>query len=183
MPHRDGGGTLPRPQRLVFFCREMNREGCVTTTRHRASSTRGQLAICLILCVFARGILGGDRRPQPRRHEHRWPIRALSTDGIHHSISGERTMRLDPTTRFLIVLVIGFAAGLIFDRVARPAWLSRQIAGSTRTMVTSVLVGIAGSFIGFDLAEVFRIAAGGYGSLIGAAVGAIVVLWAWRMIR
>ena len=50
-------------------------------------------------------------------------------------------------------------------------------------MVTSVLVGIAGSFIGFDLAEVFRIAAGGYGSLIGAAVGAIVVLWTWRMIR
>jgi uncharacterized membrane protein YeaQ/YmgE (transglycosylase-associated protein family) len=92
-------------------------------------------------------------------------------------------MRLDPTTRFLTVLVIGFAAGLIFDRVAGPGWLSRQIAGSTRTMVTSVLVGIAGSFIGFDLAEVFRIAAGGYGSLIGAAVGAIVVLWAWRMIR
>jgi len=112
-----------------------------------------------------------------------YPSKRVSADGIHHSISGKRTMRLDPTTRFLTVLVIGFAAGLIFDRVAGPGWLSRQIAGSTRTMVTSVLVGIAGSFIGFDLVEVFRIAAGGYGSLIGAAVGAIVVLWAWRMIR
>lgn len=92
-------------------------------------------------------------------------------------------MRFDPTVTFLIALAIGIAAGLLFDRFAGPGWMSRQIAGSTRTKVTSALVGIAGSFIGLHLAEVFRIAGGGYGPLIGAAVGALAVLWLWRMIR
>ena len=88
---------------------------------------------------------------------------------------------MSPALIFLILLVIGIVAGLLFDRVAGPGWLSRQIAGATRTMLTSALVGIAGSFIGFHIAGLLGI--GGYGALIGAIVGAAVVLWIWRMIR
>jgi uncharacterized membrane protein YeaQ/YmgE (transglycosylase-associated protein family) len=88
---------------------------------------------------------------------------------------------LSPGAVFVIVLIIGIAAGLLFDRFAGPGWLSRQIAGPNRQMVTSALVGIAGSFIGHGLAVLIGIT--GYGALIGAVVGALVVLWGWRAVR
>ncbi len=92
-------------------------------------------------------------------------------------------MRLDPTVTFLIVLAIGIIAGLIFDRLAGPGWLSRQISGGSRVMLTSSLVGIAGSFIGFHVFSLLGIAMGGYGPLLGAVLGAAAVLWLWRAIR
>ena len=88
---------------------------------------------------------------------------------------------MTPAVIFLILLLIGIAAGLLFDRFAGPGWLSRQIAGSTRTMVTSALVGIAGSFVGYHLAGLLGV--GGYGALIGAIIGAAVILWVWRLMR
>jgi uncharacterized membrane protein YeaQ/YmgE (transglycosylase-associated protein family) len=88
---------------------------------------------------------------------------------------------LGPGATFLILLIIGIAAGLLFDRFAGPGWLSRQIAGGTRMMVTSSLVGIAGSFVGHALAMLLAIT--GYAALVGAVVGALVVLWAWRTVR
>jgi len=90
---------------------------------------------------------------------------------------------MDPFVSFLVVLVIGVAAGLIFDRVAGPGWLGRQIAGKTRGMLTTALVGIAGSFIGFNLASLLRLAYGGLGLYLGAAIGAAAVLWFWRKAR
>ena len=57
----------------------------------------------------------------------------------------------DPAVTLLIILIIGIVAGIIFDRVAGPGWLTRQIAGSTRGLVTSSLVGIAGAFIGYHV--------------------------------
>ena len=89
-------------------------------------------------------------------------------------------MRTDPAVTLLIILIIGIAAGIIFDRVAGPGWLSRQLAGSTRGMVTSSLVGIAGAFIGY---HVIALGAAGYIPLIGAIAGAAITLWAWRMMR
>jgi uncharacterized membrane protein YeaQ/YmgE (transglycosylase-associated protein family) len=88
---------------------------------------------------------------------------------------------LGPGATFLILLIIGIAVGLLFDRFAGPGWLSRQIAGGTRMMVTSSLVGTAGSFVGHALAVLLGIT--GYAALLGAVVGALVVLWAWRTIR
>ena len=88
---------------------------------------------------------------------------------------------LSPGAIFVILLIIGIAAGLLFDRFAGPSWLSRQIAGKNRLMLTSALVGIAGSFVGHGLAVLLAIT--GYGALIGAVIGALVVLWAWRTIR
>lgn len=88
---------------------------------------------------------------------------------------------LSPIVTLLILLVIGIVVGLVFDRFAGPGWLTRQIAGSNRQMATSALVGIAGSFIGYHVAVLLGII--GYAALIGAVVGALVVLWVWRMIR
>ena len=91
-------------------------------------------------------------------------------------------MRFDPTVTFLIVLLIGIVIGLVFDRFAGPGWLSRQFAGARRGLMTSALVGIAGAFIGYHLAILLKLGAG-IPQLLGAAVGALVVLWVWRMIR
>jgi uncharacterized membrane protein YeaQ/YmgE (transglycosylase-associated protein family) len=89
----------------------------------------------------------------------------------------------DPVIAFVIVVVIGVAAGLIYDRVAGPGWLGRQIAGSRRGMVTSTLVGVAGSFIGFHVFDLLNLSLGGVGRYVGAAIGAVVVLWFWRLMR
>jgi uncharacterized membrane protein YeaQ/YmgE (transglycosylase-associated protein family) len=88
---------------------------------------------------------------------------------------------LGPGAVLLLLLIIGIAAGLLFDRFAGPGWLSPQIAGGNRTLVTSALVGIAGSFVGYHLALVLGIL--GLGALIVAIIGAVVVLWAWRTVR
>lgn len=89
----------------------------------------------------------------------------------------------DPAVNFLIVLVIGIAAGLLFDRFVGPSWLVRQFAG-TRAMVTGALVGIAGAFIGFHLAALSgMIGLDGLALYVGAAAGAAVILLLWRMIR
>jgi uncharacterized membrane protein YeaQ/YmgE (transglycosylase-associated protein family) len=88
---------------------------------------------------------------------------------------------LGPGAVFLLLLIIGIAAGLLFDRFAGPGWLSRQIAGGNRTLVTSALVGIAGSFVGYHLALVLGLL--GLGALIVAIIGAVVALWAWRTVR
>ena len=90
-------------------------------------------------------------------------------------------MRLDPVTTFLIVLVIGIVAGLVFDRLMGPGWFTRQLAGQNRHMLTSALVGIAGAFVGFHVAVLLGLL--GLAAIIGAAVGALVVLWVWRTVR
>ena len=59
----------------------------------------------------------------------------------------------DPAVTFCIIVMIGIVAGSIFDRVAGPSWLTRQFAGSTRGIVTSSLIGIAGAFVGFHLSR------------------------------
>ena len=58
----------------------------------------------------------------------------------------------DPLVTFLLVLAIGIVAGILFDRLAGPSWLARQFSGSTRGIITSALVGIAGAFVGYHIA-------------------------------
>lgn len=88
----------------------------------------------------------------------------------------------DPVVIFLLVLLIGAVIGVLLDRFVGGGWFSRQFAGGTRSMVTSALVGIAGSFIGYNLVVLLRLGTG-VPRLIGAAVGALVVVWLWRMVR
>jgi uncharacterized membrane protein YeaQ/YmgE (transglycosylase-associated protein family) len=88
---------------------------------------------------------------------------------------------MDPLIVFLLVLVIGIVVGLLFQNVYRRGWLVQRLTGGGAG-VTSALVGIAGAFIGF---HVFALA--GVIStllvLLGALIGAIIVVWAWRAVR
>ncbi|MGZ3310205.1 MAG: hypothetical protein ACXU8R_16930, partial [Xanthobacteraceae bacterium] len=93
----------------------------------------------------------------------------------------ETTTMLSPGAVFLLLLIIGIAAGLLFDRILGAGWLSRQIAGPNRLLVTSALVGIAGSFVGYHLALLIGIL--GYAALLVAVIGALAVLWGWRTVR
>ena len=89
----------------------------------------------------------------------------------------------DPIAMFLLVLVIGVVAGFLFDRLAGPSWLARQFSGSTRGIVTSALVGVAGAFVGYHIGMLLALSNGLVMSVIAAAVGAAVVLFAWRMAK
>jgi uncharacterized membrane protein YeaQ/YmgE (transglycosylase-associated protein family) len=89
----------------------------------------------------------------------------------------------DPTITFLLVLVIGVAAGFLFDRLAGPSWLARQFSGSTRGIMTSALVGVAGAFVGYHLAVLAALGGDILMTAIAAALGAAVVLFGWRMAK
>lgn len=88
---------------------------------------------------------------------------------------------MSPVVIFLIVLIIGIVAGLIFDRSAGPSWFTRQITGAKQSMVTSGFVGVAGSFIGYHLAMLIGFGDGA--ALVGAIVGAVAILFGWRSAR
>ena len=89
----------------------------------------------------------------------------------------------DPGLTFIIVLVIGLVAGFLFDRLAGPSWLARQFSGSNRGIITSALVGIAGALVGYNIAALLALGGGLVTSVIAAALGAAVVLFAWRMAK
>ena len=89
----------------------------------------------------------------------------------------------DPLVTLLVILVIGVAAGLLYDRLAGPSWLARQFSGSTRGIITSALVGVAGAFVGYHIAALLAVSGGLVTSVIAAAVGAALVLFAWRMAK
>ena len=88
----------------------------------------------------------------------------------------------DPVVTFLLVLVIGIVAGILFDRLAGPSWLARQFSGSARGILTSALVGVAGAFVGYHIA-MLALGGGLVTSVIAAAAGAAVVLFVWRMAK
>lgn len=89
----------------------------------------------------------------------------------------------DPVVTFLLVLAIGIVAGILFDRLAGPSWLARQLSGSTRGIITSALVGVAGAFVGYHIAVLLALGGGLVTTVIAAAAGAAMVLFAWRMAR
>ena len=90
---------------------------------------------------------------------------------------------IDPVAAFILIVVIGVAAGMLFDRFAGPSWFARQFGGQ-RGSATSSLVGVAGSFIGYHLAVLGEmVGLNGYAVFVGAAAGAVIVLLLWRMIR
>jgi len=79
----------------------------------------------------------------------------------------------------LIIVVIGIAAGIAFNRYGR-SWWARSVGNATRSDITSALVGIAGSFFGFHIGVVLGLLPLPLMQYIAAIVGAVVVLWAWR---
>ena len=90
---------------------------------------------------------------------------------------------MSPLVIFILVLAIGIAAGVIAQRAFRRSWLTQQLTGGRRALVTSALVGVAGAFVGFHVSALVSAAAEPIVLLIGAVVGAALVLWGWREIR
>jgi uncharacterized membrane protein YeaQ/YmgE (transglycosylase-associated protein family) len=78
----------------------------------------------------------------------------------------------------LIVLLIGIVVGIVFNRYAR-SWLA-SFGTTTRSDITSALVGIAGSFIGFHIGVILGLLPSPLMFYVTAAIGAVIVLWLWR---
>jgi len=79
-----------------------------------------------------------------------------------------------PGVGFFTMLLIGAIAG----------WIAERVTSSNHGILTNVLVGIAGSFVGAKLAEIAEVPVFGFWrTLISAAIGAVILLFAWRMIR
>ncbi|HWK66842.1 MAG TPA: GlsB/YeaQ/YmgE family stress response membrane protein [Rhizobiaceae bacterium] len=73
-----------------------------------------------------------------------------------------------PGVGFFGMLVIGFLAG----------WIAERTMNRDHGVLTNILVGIAGSFVGGTLAGLVGVRFYGFlGSLIVAIVGAIIILW------
>ena len=80
----------------------------------------------------------------------------------------------NPGVGFFTLLVIGAIAG----------WIAEKVTESDHGIFTNILVGICGSFVGNKLAEVLQVPVFGFWrGLISAAVGAIILLFVWRMIH
>jgi len=78
-----------------------------------------------------------------------------------------------PGVGFIGMLVIGILAG----------WIAEKITSSDHGLLTNLLVGIAGSFIGGTLAGLLNLEFYGWlGNLLVATIGAILVLWVWRTV-
>ena len=76
-----------------------------------------------------------------------------------------------PGVGFFTMLLIGLLAG----------WIAEKVTASDHGLLTNLLVGIAGAFVGGKLAEVLDIPVFGFfRTLVAAAVGAILLLWIWR---
>jgi uncharacterized membrane protein YeaQ/YmgE (transglycosylase-associated protein family) len=79
-----------------------------------------------------------------------------------------------PGVGFFGMLIIGIIAGYIAEKVT----------ASDHGLLTNLLVGIAGSFVGGTLAGLWNIEFYGWlGNLIVASIGAVLVLWIWRSVR
>ena len=79
-----------------------------------------------------------------------------------------------PGVGFFGFLLIGFLAGYVAERAM----------GRDHGLLTNVVVGIAGSFVGGTLAGVVGIAFYGFlGNLVVAIAGAIIMLWVYDKLK
>ena len=77
---------------------------------------------------------------------------------------------------------VGFFSMLVIGAVAR--WIAGKVTESRHGILTNILVGIAGAFLGGELAGLLNIDVFGFfRTLISATVGAVVILFIWRQIR
>lgn len=80
----------------------------------------------------------------------------------------EQSFLASPGVGFFGMLFIGFLAG----------WIAERAMNRSHGLLTNILVGIAGSFVGGTLASLLNIQYFGFlSNLLVAVVGAIVILW------
>jgi uncharacterized membrane protein YeaQ/YmgE (transglycosylase-associated protein family) len=79
-----------------------------------------------------------------------------------------------PGVGFFTMILIGAIAG----------WVAERVTASDHGIFTNILVGVCGAFVGAKLAEVAQVTVFGFWrTLISASIGAVLILFAWRMIR
>ena len=94
--------------------------------------------------------------------------------GWGHAMHETQAFLSQPGVGFFAMLLIGALAG----------WIAERVTQSDHGIITNIIVGIAGAFIGGKLAEVAQVSIFGFvRTLISATIGAILILWYWRMIR
>ena len=85
-----------------------------------------------------------------------------------------QTLFAMPGVGFIGMLIIGIIAGYVAEKAT----------ASDHGLLTNLLVGIAGSFVGGNLATLLNVEFYGWlGNLMVASIGAILILWIWRAIR
>ncbi len=76
-----------------------------------------------------------------------------------------------PGVGFFSMLLIGLIAGYVAEKAT----------DSKHGLLTNLLVGIAGSFVGGKLAEIFKLEIYGFwGQLVVAITGAVLLLFFWK---
>lgn len=79
-----------------------------------------------------------------------------------------------PGVGFFSMILIGIIAG----------WVAERITESNHGLLTNLIVGVAGAFVGGELASLLNIPVFGFfRTLVAAIIGAIIVLWLWRVVR
>lgn len=79
-----------------------------------------------------------------------------------------------PGVGFFSMIIIGALAG----------WIAERITASNYGLLTNILMGIGGAFIGSKIAELLDIPVFGFfRTLIAATVGAVIIIFVWRKLR
>jgi len=79
-----------------------------------------------------------------------------------------------PGLGFVGLLIIGLLAGLIAEKVTK----------SRHGLLTNLLLGVAGSYVGGYVAQVLGVRVFGFlGNLFFATIGAIILIYLWRLIQ
>ena len=87
----------------------------------------------------------------------------------------------DQTSALLAMPGVGFLGMVVIGTIA--GWIAEKITASDHGLLTNLLVGIAGSFVGGTLANLVNLEFYGWlGNLLVAAIGATLLLWVWRMV-
>ena len=90
---------------------------------------------------------------------------------MEHEAHGLLSM---PGVGFFGMLIVGIIAG----------YIAETVTASDQSLLTNLLVGIAGSFVGGSLASLLDFHYEGWlGNLLVATIGAILLLWVWRRFR
>ena len=80
----------------------------------------------------------------------------------------------NPGVGFFSMLLIGAIAG----------WIAEKVTESNHSIFTNILVGIAGAFVGGELASILSIPVFGFfRTLVAATVGAVLILFVWHRLR
>lgn len=79
-----------------------------------------------------------------------------------------------PGISFFALIIIGGFAG----------WIAGMILGSRHSLFTNILVGIAGSWLGSQLADIANVGVrGSLSHFIAALIGSCIILFVWQKLN